>query len=424
MIMGMMVDGNHSFSSDFPAGIPNDTYEFATSTELQGNQFPGTASLSLSSLQAALDPGLSKDQDENYAPKYIEQEDHAPVLTTLESVAVNETRLASSMTDIITTLKALSVEGPLMMTNSLYDVLGCGSQFIVYRNHLVLPPNDHSIHPIQLVAIKRALFKPEYDQRLDLTSKGAKKSLHHFHLEIRALCDPALRDHRNVVKLLGWAEDGTWHHMPLLILEIAKGDLANFLKRHVDWSVRHLMCLDMGAGLDALHKRGIIHGDFKPPNVLIFENNNPIVPVIAKLADFGFSVGEAETEGNGLITVQALTDGWEAPEIAKMKSMNESMKTKAQDRQLSAAGYFRADLYSFGLVVWSMMCLNGDIPPRGRHNAFNQANIAISSMTDISAHLRLVTSTALKALLQDINDKRPDFVGSMFLDGSVTCQAW
>lgn len=69
------------------------------------------------------------------------------------------------------------------------------------------------------------------------------------------------------------------------------------LQHHLDtliavshWDVRHHIALDVAAGMEALHSSGIIHGDIKPANVLISRQENPSVPFLAKLSDFGVCI--------------------------------------------------------------------------------------------------------------------------------------
>ncbi|THZ20515.1 kinase-like protein [Aureobasidium pullulans] len=56
------------------------------------------------------------------------------------------------------------------------------------------------------------------------------------------------------------------------------------------WDVRHHIALDVAAGVEALHSSEIIHGDIKPAKVLTFRQDNPSVPFLAKLSDFGVCI--------------------------------------------------------------------------------------------------------------------------------------
>ncbi|KXJ84617.1 kinase-like domain-containing protein, partial [Microdochium bolleyi] len=67
---------------------------------------------------------------------------------------------------------------------------------------------------------------------------------------------------------------------------------------------------EIGCGLQALHASGVIHGDVKFENVLIFDLGDGRVR--AKLSDFGSSV--INDRENRMITLTAGTPPWSSPE--------------------------------------------------------------------------------------------------------------
>lgn len=103
--------------------------------------------------------------------------------------------------------------------------------------------------------------------------------------------------------------------------------------------LRLSICFDVASGLDALHGCGIIHCDIKPSNVLLFTDKRK--ELLAKLADFGLALADS---GEGAL-LSGGTPGWTAPE---WKSY------------IPADRIAKADMYSFGLLVWSIMTMTRD----------------------------------------------------------------
>jgi serine/threonine-protein kinase len=100
------------------------------------------------------------------------------------------------------------------------------------------------------------------------------------------------------------------------------------------------LAADVGAGLDALHRQGIVHRDVKPANIMLATDGTAV------LSDFGLAKGLAYTvltkPGQLLGTLNYL-----APELLRKEP----------------AGPM-SDLYSFGCVLFE--CLAGKAPFAGR----------------------------------------------------------
>lgn len=343
-----------------------------------------------------------------------------PLAVDLEHFSKSGTRPISGVADFVDALAALSIEGPMDLMNTLLNenFVGQGSQFLVWFNYLPNQPIKTATGYMTKVAVKKARFLFDASRPLDFSTKSASKRVHDMHLEILALRHPKLMNHRNIVKLLGWADDGSWHHVPLLVLEAAITDLEDFIKSYdesQDWNVTHHLCMDMGAGLDVLHQNGIIHGDFKPANVLIFlsPSQSTVVPYVAKLADFGFSALETQERSDDLIQILGYTPGWNAPEVT-----DERLKISSND-------YCKADNYSFGLVIWSLSCLDGKIPlTADKHAANIAASCDIESLTDIPTSLQRTLSNAVQALLQFEVGERPAVVSNLLEEQSESAQSW
>lgn len=163
-------------------------------------------------------------------------------------------------------------------------------------------------------------------------------------LEIRALLHEPLRYHPNIVRLLslGWGSSSeTGSIYPTLILEYAAFGSLHHLQANslpLPFRVKQKLCYDVARGLSILHACGIVHGDLKHENVLVFENRYDTLEgqlYTAKLADFGGAVMDiAEGDSHFL---RMGTFPYNAPEAGQ---------------PLNATGVKKTDVYSFGMLVW------------------------------------------------------------------------
>jgi serine/threonine protein kinase len=91
--------------------------------------------------------------------------------------------------------------------------------------------------------------------------------------------------------------------------------------------------------MHSLHEAGVIWGDCKPQNVLIFEDQHDTTSIIAKLGDFGCAVFSSTNKAKFI----GYSEPWTAPEARSSSGFDELIK---------------AEIYSFGMLVWSI-ALNG-----------------------------------------------------------------
>ncbi|KAF8539092.1 hypothetical protein BDD12DRAFT_883365 [Trichophaea hybrida] len=329
-------------------------------------------------------------------------------------------RCSYNVKDFVDALRDLSVPGPLdLMQNYLQrSFIARGGSFNVYENFICGWESDPP-WVLRRVAAKRCHFIVESDQRIDLSTEEYRKQIHDMYLEVLALQHPNLKKHRNIVKMYGWTLDYSRNTLPVLVLELAIADLRGFLERDEHNSaVKHQLCLDMSAGLDALHESGIIHADFKSSNVLIFSNDlgSENVPYIAKLADFGFSTLECKSFSDNLIHVTGWSDGWQAPEIDMHR---------VEKRPILSEDYRRADRYSWGLTVWSTLCFNGQTPPDGtKSDASDRAVASIQELRELSKTSKETFKTALKLTLNYEASGRPKSVGNLLRDETAASKNW
>lgn len=144
--------------------------------------------------------------------------------------------------------------------------------------------------------------------------------------------------HPNLVDFLGlaWGINpfNSLQKLPVLIVEFAEhGSLSQLQQReYLGIETRRKLCLDVCQGLHMLHSCGIVHGDVKAENVLIFPDEEH--KYRAKLSDFGYSL-VMNTERSSLLL--GGTRPWKAPEAKKAVNV-------------SYAKY--ADIYSLALLIW------------------------------------------------------------------------
>ncbi len=151
--------------------------------------------------------------------------------------------------------------------------------------------------------------------------------------------------HPNIVQVFDYGQSGESYY---IVMEFVDGaDLRRYLKKQGVLSNERAIEIahDVALGLGAAHKRGIVHRDVKPQNVMLNDAG------LVKLTDFGiasmYKDAEAErltTTGMTLGTVQ-----YYAPE-------------QAQGEIVSPA----ADIYALGIVMYEMMTgrtpFDGDTP--------------------------------------------------------------
>lgn len=112
----------------------------------------------------------------------------------------------------------------------------------------------------------------------------------------------------------GAAADGS----PYLVMDAIHGqDLEKFLETSppLPWSVVRTLGLRLAAGLAEVHRRGVVHRDVGPRNVMLRSRNGLPSPEEPVLIDFGLALGEL-VPGNGLTRTSTLagTPRYMAPE--------------------------------------------------------------------------------------------------------------
>ena len=196
----------------------------------------------------------------------------------------------------------------------------------------------------ELVAVKAARTSDRTPSKSPSRLWTTEKWLNDLYFELQIMSHRPLCQHPNIVQLLGISfsdnEDGQLY--PILVVEPACrefADLTRFvLSRSEDIEpdmAAHLIS-DIADGISALHVYGVVHGDIKPDNILIFPAKNGPHNLTAKVCDFGFSGSQFSED-----SPRGGTPAWSAPECSPTapESLHKYRNKHTQD------------IYSFGLVA-------------------------------------------------------------------------
>ena len=172
--------------------------------------------------------------------------------------------------------------------------------------------------------------------------------------EIRVLGHPFLRTHENILDIIGltWDDDfcdslETSPRQPMLVLEYANcGSLEDFFTLdgvNFSWVVKMGILSDVAHGLEAVDDAGVLHGDLKLSNVLVFRIGDDHFK--AKICDFGSAVIGCDHDLDQPTRLIVCTPPWDAPE--------------SQDDIDSNLSY-KVDIYCYGLLACRVFLEGGD----------------------------------------------------------------
>lgn len=176
--------------------------------------------------------------------------------------------------------------------------------------------------------------------------------------ELKIAVYPPLRNHANVIQILGFIADENVSNGTLaasLVLEHASGgSLAQYLSNvstpvsQRDWHQRERIILDVCTGLETLHRCRILHGDIKPENILLVPINafSSAQDYVAKLADFGSSIVEDTIDFDA--TTRVGTHIYKGTPIF-VPGYLRKFSGRVPFHTMPAV-----EMYSFGLLLWSV----------------------------------------------------------------------
>ncbi len=196
----------------------------------------------------------------------------------------------------------------------ILEQIGEGGMAVVYKAYDVRLERE-----VAIKIIRKEAFPPESLDRI----------FKRFEREAKALARLA---HPNIVKVYDFGE---YEGSPYLVMEFQPGGtLKAILGKPLAWTEVSQLIIPIARGIGYAHQKGILHRDVKPSNILITENNEPMLTDfgIAKILDL--SDGQTLT-GTGL---GVGTPEYMAPEQGLGKEVDA-----------------RADIYSLGVVLYELV---------------------------------------------------------------------
>lgn len=187
-----------------------------------------------------------------------------------------------------------------------------------------------------------------------------------FATEARAA---ASLDHPNIVGVLDYGQDGEIRY---IVQEYVQGKtLKQLIKEQgaLDYHLAVPLMIQISLALDHAHKRGVIHRDMKPQNVMITSD------MVAKVTDFGI----ARTSNANTIT---LTGG------VAFGSVHYFSPEQARGGHVTE----RSDLYSLGIILYEM--LTGEVPFDGE----SSVAVAIKQLQEMPQRPSQIISSLPKSL--------------------------
>ncbi len=200
----------------------------------------------------------------------------------------------------------------------ILEIIGTGGMAVVYK------AKCHRLN--RYVAIK--VLKEEYAQDEEFRQR--------FHDESQSV---AMLSHPNIVAVYDVSRSGS---IDYIVMELIEGiTLKEYLARRgpLSWQEVTFFSMQIAKALDHAHSRGIIHRDIKPQNIMLLRDGT------LKVADFGIARHMAQQKTDNISEAIGSVH-YVSPEQAKGSHIDN-----------------RADLYSFGVVMYEM--LTGRLPFEG-----------------------------------------------------------
>ncbi|MBQ3505009.1 MAG: Stk1 family PASTA domain-containing Ser/Thr kinase [Oscillospiraceae bacterium] len=242
----------------------------------------------------------------------------------------------------------------------ILEVIGTGGMAVVYKARC------HRLN--RLVAIK--ILKDEFARDDEFRRR--------FHAEGEAV---AMLSHANIVQIYDVSSSDNANY---IVMELIDGiSLKQYMvaKGVLNWKETLHFAMQIAAGLEHAHSRGIVHRDIKPHNVMVLKNGS------VKVMDFG--IARVMSKSNTLTKEALGSVHYISPEQAKGSHTDN-----------------RSDIYSLGVVMYEMMAgrppYDGESPVAVAIQHINGGAPAPSAYNpNIPRALELIIMKAMALEIQD-----------------------
>jgi ankyrin repeat protein/serine/threonine protein kinase len=193
----------------------------------------------------------------------------------------------------------------------------------------------------RIVAVKHIKVAVDHGEHSEKTLRSRLQAVLR---EISIMHHGPLAKHPNILGLIGygWRMEAQ-RPFPYIVVEFAPlGCMRPFLEgRSLSLRDKLIFAGDIASGLMALHQVGIVHGDLKLENIIVFEDWNRPSGSIAKLCDFGHSIflgSENQSQQYWGTTLYL------PPEALFQKS-----------RPIPLELLHKCDIWAYGLALWEIL---------------------------------------------------------------------
>ncbi len=163
----------------------------------------------------------------------------------------------------------------------------------------------------------------------DLPAGQIERTIARFRVEAKKM---AQLSHTNIVPVTDYGE---YERTPYLVMPLLSGgSLKKYIGAQMEWRTAAKLIAPVAEALAYTHKKGIIHRDVKPANILLTESDDPM------LTDFG---------------IAKIIDVAEARQMTLTGSLIGTPEYMAPEQCTSTKFDKRVDIYSLGIVIYELI---------------------------------------------------------------------